>query len=229
MSDINAVGGTKHKTGIRVVLYTPDPSRHKELVTEIAGKRGFRVEVVTSREALDAAVPDAQLALIAPPCGSDVARLVSDIVIASPATRVVVLRTFDDVQNFYDCLMAGAVGFCSPAAGAKAIVRTMRAVMEDGVAIPRSMVRPLVEGIRHGRGHAVETPSGVVELTQREWEVLLLLRQRRTTREMSEQLFVSPATVRSHVSAVLNKLGVGDREAAIDLLDPAEGHVFRIA
>ena len=105
----------------------------------------------------------------------------------------------------------------------------MQAVLEDGVAIPRSLVRPLVEGIRHGRGHQVETASGSVVLTQREWEVLLLMRQRRTTREMAEALFVSPATVRSHVSAVLHKLGVRNRDAAIELLEPAEGQLFRTA
>jgi len=223
LSDINAVGGTKTKgAATRVVLYSGDVEGQGELAASIGGRHRFKVDVTTTRHELLERSENAPLVLIAPPCGSDVARLVSDVTAAAPDTRVVILRHFDDVQNFYDCLMAGAVGFCDPGAGSKAIIRTMQAVLEDGVAIPRSLVRPLVEGIRHGRGHQVETAAGPVDLTQREWEVLLLMRQRRTTREMSETLFVSPATIRSHVSAVLNKLHVPDRQAAIELLDRAE-------
>ncbi len=200
-------------------MYSGDVDGQGELAASIGGRHRFKVDVTTTRQELLERSANAQVVLIAPPCGSDVARLVSDVAASAPSARVVVLRHFNDVQDFYDCLMAGAVGFCNPAAGSKAIIRTMQAVLEDGVAIPRSLVRPLVEGIRHGRGHQVATGSGTVELTQREWEVLLLMRQRRTTREMAEALFVSPATVRSHVSAVLHKLGVSDRAAAIVLLD----------
>ena len=63
-----------------------------------------------------------------------------------------------------------------------------------------------------------------MQLTSREWQVLDFLRQGLTTSEIARRLFVSPATVRSHVAAVLRKLRVPDRESAIRLFEePYEG------
>ena len=57
-----------------------------------------------------------------------------------------------------------------------------------------------------------------VDLTEREWEVLELLRTGLSTAEIGERLFIAPVTVRTHVSAILKKLQVPDREAAVELL-----------
>jgi DNA-binding NarL/FixJ family response regulator len=209
-------GGTTGST--RVVVCAPDVARREMLDSALAGKKWLDVSIVESVGELIASGTPADLVVIAPPCGSDLARLVADVHVLRPLTPIIVLRHFDDPQRFFDCLMAGAAGFCDPAAGPKAIIRTVKAVVKDGVAIPRPMVLPLVEALRRGRGHIVTTPDGPVELTRREWEVLLLIRQHRTTQEMADQLFVSNATVRSHVAAVLHKLGVTERSEVIDLL-----------
>ena len=67
-------------------------------------------------------------------------------------------------------------------------------------------------------------PDGqAARLTGREWDVLELMRKGASTAEISERLFVSPTTVRSHVSSILRKLGVPTREAAIKLLDGQSG------
>ena len=60
------------------------------------------------------------------------------------------------------------------------------------------------------------------ELTSREWEVLELLSDGESTSAMAERLHVSPVTVRRHVSAILRKLEVSDRDAAVKLLQAAE-------
>jgi DNA-binding NarL/FixJ family response regulator len=57
------------------------------------------------------------------------------------------------------------------------------------------------------------------ELTSREWQVLDLMGEGLPTSEMAERLFVSPVTIRRHVSAILRKLRVEDREAALRLID----------
>jgi DNA-binding NarL/FixJ family response regulator len=62
--------------------------------------------------------------------------------------------------------------------------------------------------------------EGEPRLTSREWEVLELMRRKMTTAQIARTLVVSPATVRSHVAAILRKLRVADREAAVRLLDP---------
>ena len=67
-------------------------------------------------------------------------------------------------------------------------------------------------------------PDGqAARLTGREWDVLELMRTGASTAEISERLFVSPTTVRSHVSSILRKLGVPTREAAIRPLDGQAG------
>jgi DNA-binding NarL/FixJ family response regulator len=65
----------------------------------------------------------------------------------------------------------------------------------------------------------VSAESGGAQLTSREWQVLELMRQGMTTAQIARRLVVSPATVRSHVAAILRKLRVPDREAALKLFE----------
>ena len=62
------------------------------------------------------------------------------------------------------------------------------------------------------------TAGGRVEVTDREWEILELLIEGRSTREMADKLYISVGTVRSHVSILLKKLGAVDREDAVQLI-----------
>jgi DNA-binding NarL/FixJ family response regulator len=64
----------------------------------------------------------------------------------------------------------------------------------------------------------IQMQEGPVELTAREWEVSMLLRNGFTTREIAVRLGLSPVTVRRHVSSVLKKLGARDRQAAVRVL-----------
>ena len=69
-------------------------------------------------------------------------------------------------------------------------------------------------------GGACAWPRGAhVELTGRELEVLELMRQSLTTAAMAARLFIAEATVRSHIAAIVHKLGVEDRESAVRLLE----------
>ena len=132
---------------------------------------------------------------------------------------VVILTHFEHGLDFLTALQAGASGFCEPDASSDAIVRVVHDVLVNGTAIPRPLVAMLVAQVRHGHGRFVTTSDGVVEVTEREWEVLSLLRLGRSTAQIAEVLFVSAATVRSHVWALVRKLGVEDRDAMIALLD----------
>jgi len=94
-------------------------------------------------------------------------------------------------------------------------------VLEGEAALPRNLVARLVEEFRARTTRKRLSLRGRrgVDLTTREWEVLEFLRQGLTTAEIAARLFVSPVTVRSHVSAVLHKLRVPDRATAVHLLD----------
>jgi DNA-binding NarL/FixJ family response regulator len=199
----------------RVLICVHHRRRRAALEYVLSEHPDLEVGVVESCADLLSGDPGDALVVIDPPDDIEPARLVTDLVRRSPGANVVLLRDPDDTQAFEDCLMAGAAGFCDPAAGPDAVVRTIEAVRSEGVAIPRHLVRPLVDALRNGRRHVVETPNGPVSLTRREWEVLLLVRQRRSTTEIADRLFVSKTTVRTHVSTVLHKLGLSSRSEAI--------------
>ncbi len=96
----------------------------------------------------------------------------------------------------------------------------LRGVLEGEAALPRRLVALLIEEFRERKRKRRVPLVGrhAVELTDREWEVLQLMKQGLTTGEIAGRLFVSPVTVRTHVSAILRKLHVPSREAALELL-----------
>jgi DNA-binding NarL/FixJ family response regulator len=93
-------------------------------------------------------------------------------------------------------------------------------VLNGEATLPGTLVARLVEEFRDREQRRVAIVDGpAARLTGREWDVLELMRTGATTADISARLFVSPTTVRSHVSAILRKLGVPNREAAIRLLE----------
>lgn len=138
-----------------------------------------------------------------------------------PEAQVVLLFEHEDDDSFLAAIAAGASGFCRLDAPVEGVVRTVQSVLESGAGVPRDKVLPLIEHVRHGRGHTVHTKAGPIEVTDREWEILTLLAQRRSTREIADALFVSVGTVRSHVSTLMKKLGAVDREDVIAMIDRA--------
>ncbi len=98
--------------------------------------------------------------------------------------------------------------------------RRAHRVLAGEATLPGTLVARLVDEFRDREHRRVAVPDGqAARLTGREWDVLELMRKGAGTADISERLFVSPTTVRSHVSAILRKLGVPTREAAVRLLD----------
>ena len=166
--------------------------------------------------------PDEPAVVIIDDSHHDWLRWIADLASDRPLARVVVLMSHDNPDEFLAALSAGAAGFCTAHGDIDALVRTVESVRQSGVAIPRWMVAPLVERMRYGRGHRVQSAAGPINVTDREWEILQLMLQRRSTKEMSSALFVSVGTVRSHVSALVRKLGAVDREDAVALIERAQ-------
>jgi DNA-binding NarL/FixJ family response regulator len=90
-------------------------------------------------------------------------------------------------------------------------------------AIPRSLVRALIDDYRDrpARPYIAARGGRGVDLTAREWEVLLLMRDALSTREIADRLRISEVTVRRHISAVVKKLRVESRADALKLLQTA--------
>jgi DNA-binding NarL/FixJ family response regulator len=123
-------------------------------------------------------------------------------------THVVVLTTYADDRSVVEALRAGARGFLTKDAGAQEIERAIAAVVRGDAAIDPAVQHHLVDAV----ASQPELPDG---LTPREAEVLTLIGQGLSNGEIAARLFVSEATVKSHINHLFTKTGVRDRAQAV--------------
>jgi two-component system, NarL family, nitrate/nitrite response regulator NarL len=138
-----------------------------------------------------------------------------------PESAVVALTSTADDPLLLDALRAGACGCVPKDVDPERLAVALRVVLAGDVVLPRRLVSSLTQQAdeRAGwRGLGPANRSGA-RLTRREREVLELLGAGMTTAEIAGRLFVSQVTVRTHVCAILKKLGVRDRAAAIRFLE----------
>ncbi len=129
-------------------------------------------------------------------------------------TRVVVLTTFDVDSYVYDALRAGASGFLLKNAPPEDLVHAIRVVADGAALLDPAVTRRVIE--EFARTPAPKAPSpDVKRLTERELEVLHLLARGLSNAEIASSLFVSEATVKTHVARLLDKLGLRDRVQAV--------------
>jgi len=133
------------------------------------------------------------------------------------APRVLVLTTFDLDEYVYEALRAGAGGFMLKDTPPRQLAEAVRTVAAGDSLLAPAVTKRLIER------HVSRPPADAVrrerfaELTERELEVLKLLTRGLSNIEIGERLFLSEATVKTHVTRVLNKLGVRDRVQAVVL------------
>ena len=128
-------------------------------------------------------------------------------------TRVLILTTFDLDEVVFEAIRAGASGFLLKNAPADELIRAVHVVAEGDALLSPGITRRLIEDYA-GRP-APREPVGLEELTARELEVLGLVARGLSNREIADELVVGPATVKSHVAAILAKLGLRDRVQAV--------------
>ncbi|WRK41933.1 response regulator transcription factor [Streptomyces venezuelae] len=128
--------------------------------------------------------------------------------------RIVVVTTFENDSYVYDALRVGAAGFLLKRAAAEELVSAVRLVARSDSLLYPAAVRGLAA--EHARRAPAAAPW-VARLTEREAEVLRQVATGLTNSEIAERIGVGPATVKSHVAAVLAKLGARDRTQAVIL------------
>ncbi len=128
---------------------------------------------------------------------------------AGASTRVVFLSAYLDSALIYSTLEAGAAGFLSKRAGRSAICDALAAAASGEIVLSPETQTALGRQIRANRH--IEHPA----LTPREQEVLVLAAEGLSAARIGERLFLSPATVKTHLAHLYDKLGVSDRTAAV--------------
>jgi DNA-binding NarL/FixJ family response regulator len=142
---------------------------------------------------------------------------------ASPRVGILMLTMFEDDDSVFAAMRAGAKGYLLKDSGGEGVVRAIRAVASGEAVFGPGVAERIIGFFSAPRTAAPQ--RAFPELTEREEEVLSLVAQGKSNREIARQLFVSLKTVRNHVSNILLKLQVADRaQAVIRARDAGMGH-----
>ncbi|GAB2706320.1 DNA-binding NarL/FixJ family response regulator [Microbacterium marinum] len=152
-------------------------------------------------------------------------RIVADEAITA---AVVIVTTFDRDDYLFQALAAGASGFLLKNAGPEELTHAVRVAHDGDALLAPAVTRRVIERFASAPAPTTDpapaaslprtaetAPAPAVELTDRETEVLRLLAQAMSNGEIAQTLFIGEATVKTHVSNVLQKLGARDRVAAV--------------
>ncbi|MFJ5952423.1 response regulator [Streptomyces noursei] len=134
-----------------------------------------------------------------------------------PPPAVLVLTTYADDASVVGALKAGAAGYLTKSAGRTQIVSALTATADGHRTFAPEIASVMVRGLTHRT--ALERIAAAHALTVQETRVLELLGERRTNRAIAEALYVSVATVKTHVNNLFGKLRVGNRAEAAALVE----------
>jgi len=138
-----------------------------------------------------------------------------------PDCRVIVLTTFDDDEMVFDGLRAGAVGYLLKDAPSEKLAEAIRVAARGETFLQPSVAAKVVAEFARLTRKTAEPSSSLIEpLSERELEILRLIANGASNREIADTLFLAEGTVKNHVTNMLGKLGVRDRtQAAIKAKD----------
>ncbi|QIY68096.1 response regulator [Streptomyces sp. RLB1-33] len=189
------------RSGLRVLM-----ADHPDL--EVVGEAATGAEAV---QLVGNVSPDVVVMDIRMP-GMDGIEATRQVTAGPAATRVLMLTTFDEDDHVYGALRAGASGFVVKDMELDDILAAIRVVAAGDALIAPSVTRRLIADFV-GRPVAApeRSPRPVEGLTEREWEVLTLVGRGRSNSEIAEELFITVATAKSHMSRLFTKLGARDR------------------
>lgn len=206
---------------VRVVM-ADDHTRLRAVIRRAleAGGCAVLAEGATAEDAVRLAVehrPDVALLDIHMP-GSGI-HAAHEISRQLPDTAIVMLTQSAEDEDLFDSLRAGATGYLLKDTDPAELAGALRRVLAgEGAMSPRLVVKIMEQFRAPTKRRLGRSTPAAAKLSAREWEVMQLLGQGLSTEDVAGRLFVSPTTVRVHVSAVLKKLRVQDRESAFRLL-----------
>ena len=191
------------RTGFRVIL---DAEHDIEVVGE--ARDGDEASTLARTLAPDVVVMDIRMP------GVDGIAATREITALQDSPRVLILTTFDLDEYVFEALRAGASGFLLKDSGADELLHAVRVIAAGDALLAPSITRRIVED--YAKRPARSRPGPLVEeLTPREVEVLRLIARGLSNGDISRELVVSDATVKTHVSRIFTKLDLHDRAQAV--------------
>jgi DNA-binding NarL/FixJ family response regulator len=183
---------------------------------EVVGSAGDGEEALTvaRRERADLVLMDLRMPRVG---GVEATRRITA---SLPDTRVIILTTYADDESVFSALQAGARGYLTKDSDAAEIRRAIETVHAGEALLDPSVQRRLIDGFAAAApGPAVRAayPDG---LTQREVDVLVLIASGLSNQEIAKRLFISEATVKTHINHIFDKAQLRDRGQAV-------GYAFR--
>jgi DNA-binding NarL/FixJ family response regulator len=194
---------------IRILLADDHPSLRTGLASILNSQPGLAVvaEAGSGREAVEkasATTPDVLIVDLRMPDGDGI-QTIKDLVAANPQVKVLVLTTYDNEEDIFNALEAGARGYILKDTTSEEIIEAVRMIHEGKRYLPPGIAARLADRMIR--------PA----LTPRELDVLRLVSRGRTNKEMAAAMFISEETVKSHMKGLFHKLGVHDRAEAVGI------------
>jgi DNA-binding NarL/FixJ family response regulator len=205
-----AAGDSATRTGVKMAL--------QEAKIEVCAEAATAKELVERAARLE---PDICLVDVDLPGGGISA--VSELSTRPERRPVIMLANEVEEEDFLAAIRIGTAGYLPKSIASARLGDVVRGVLRGEPAIPRALVGVLIQRLRRRGGgrHLLISDRRGVDLTSREWEVLDLMREGRSTREIAAHLLISEVTVRRHIGSVLKKLQVQTRAEALALLQSA--------
>ncbi|SFW81285.1 response regulator [Amycolatopsis australiensis] len=206
-------------TPVRVLLVDDQALFREALATLLATNDGIEVvgEAGDGDEALRRAAalaPDVVLMDLRMPVLDGVAAT-RRLRLEHPGVRVIALTTFDDDEDVFAALRAGAVGYLlKDVSSARLVEAVVAAARGESVLQPSVAAKVVARFVQLPDAPGPRPQPLVVPLSERELDVLRLLADGRSNREIAAKLFLAEGTVKNHVTNVLGKLGARDRTQA---------------
>jgi NarL family two-component system response regulator LiaR len=182
---------------------------------EVIGEAEDGTEALAQVRALR---PDVVLMDLAMP-GMDGLEATRRITTNHPGSRVLILTSYSGDEQIFPAIRAGALGYLLKDASPHELVVAIRQIYDGESSLHPAIARRLLSELSPDRGRSpspwtTSQPRTVAHLTHRETEVLLLVAEGATNRQIAEQLEISEATVRTHMSRILSKLNLTSRTQA---------------
>ena len=201
------------------LLIVDDADLFRTVIGSALSAAGFEVvgEATTAADAVQQAKelqPDIVLLDILMPGGSGL-EVIGDILLVSPSSKVLLLTASESEADLLAGVKAGARGYLTKDIPVPELIAAIDAVAAGGAALSPTMAGKLIDVAHQLFGHRELLALRQPTLTGREIEVLELVAQGNTSRQIAELLFISENTVKNHIRNILDKLGLHSRREAV--------------